>query len=63
MFTAPTCTAIIIPLKRRALNAEIEHVLLRFNKISFAKTTKRGWNEALRQGEDRVTLGRTLLHS
>jgi hypothetical protein len=34
IFTAPTCTTIIIPLKPCALNAEIQHFILRFNKIS-----------------------------
>jgi len=34
IFTAPTCTATIIPLELCALNAEIQHFILRFNKIS-----------------------------
>jgi hypothetical protein len=32
--TAPTCTATMVPLEPCALNAEIQHFILRFNKIS-----------------------------
>jgi len=32
IFTAPTCTATIIPLEPCALNAGIQHFILRFNK-------------------------------
>jgi hypothetical protein len=44
-----------------ASRTEFQHPILRFNKISllFADTTKRrvrGWKEAQRQGEDRVSL-------
>ncbi len=34
IFTSPTCTATIIPLQPCALNAEFQHFILRFNKIS-----------------------------
>jgi hypothetical protein len=34
LFTAPTCTTTIITLKPCALNAEFQHFILRFNKIS-----------------------------
>jgi len=34
IFTAPTCTTTIVTLKPRALNAEFQHFILRFNKIS-----------------------------
>jgi hypothetical protein len=65
--TAPTCTATSISLETCALNAEIQHFVLRFSipywdliKFPyFTDTTKRGvrgWKEAQRQGEDRVTL-------
>jgi hypothetical protein len=35
IFTAPTCTTAIITLEPCALNAEFQHFILRFNKISF----------------------------
>jgi len=34
IFTAPTCTTTIITFDPCALNAEFQHVILRFNKIS-----------------------------
>ncbi len=34
IFTTPTCATTIITLKPCALNAEFEHFILRFNKIS-----------------------------
>jgi hypothetical protein len=34
IFTAPTCTTTIISLEPCALNAEFQHFILRFNKIS-----------------------------
>jgi hypothetical protein len=34
IFTAPTCTTTIITLEPCALNAEFQHFILRFNKIS-----------------------------
>ncbi len=34
IFSAPTCTATIIPLEPCALNAEFQHFIPRFNKIS-----------------------------
>jgi len=34
IFTAPTCTTTTITLEACALNAEFQHFILRFNKIS-----------------------------
>jgi hypothetical protein len=58
----------IISLEPCALNAEFQDFILRFNKMSllrdFADTIERedrGWKEAQREGEDRVTLRITLL--
>jgi hypothetical protein len=34
IFTAPACTTTIITLEPCALNAEFQHFILRFNKIS-----------------------------
>jgi hypothetical protein len=34
IFIAPTCTTIIITLEPYALNDEIQHFIVRFNKIS-----------------------------
>jgi hypothetical protein len=56
-------------LKPCALNAYLQHFVLRFNKISLLRrwcddTTERGdrgWKQGQRQGEDRVTLLITLL--
>jgi hypothetical protein len=73
IFTALTCTTTtIISLEPCALDAEFQHFVLRCN-ISywdlikcpyFADSTERGdrgWKEAQRQGEDRVSLWITLL--
>ncbi len=66
IFTAPNCTTTIIILEPCALNAEYEHFILRFIKMSllcryFVKEGIGGWKEAQRQGEDRVTLRITLI--
>jgi len=44
IFTAPTCTTIIITLEPCALNAETQHFIPRFNKKipNFANTIGRG---------------------
>ncbi len=63
IFTAPICTTTIISLELCALNAEFKHFILRLN-LYFADTTERGdrgWHEAQRQMEDRVTLCITLI--
>ncbi len=54
----------IIILEPCALNAEYQHFIVKFPY--FADTTERGdrgWKEAQRQGEERVTLGLTLMIS
>jgi hypothetical protein len=68
IFTAPTSTSTMIPLEPCALNAETQHLVLNFSisywdliKKSpyFTDTTERGvrgWKEAQREGEDKVTL-------
>jgi hypothetical protein len=72
IFTAPNCTTTIINLEPCALNAEYQHFILScsisywdlLKCLYFVDTTEtgdRGWNEAQRQGEDRVTLRITLL--
>ncbi len=52
IFIAPTCRTTIISLKPCALNAEFQHFMLRFNKISFLcryhwkggeRVVKTGW--------------------
>jgi len=59
IFTAPTCTTIIITLKPCAFDAEFQHFILRLNKISLlwghTERGDRGWKQARREGEDRVT--------
>jgi len=65
ILNAPTCITIIMTLKPYALNAEFQHFILRFNKISlFANTTERrdrGWKQAQIEAEDRVSLWLTLI--
>jgi hypothetical protein len=72
IFTAPNCTTTIINLESCALNAEYQHFIPScsiscwdlLKCLYFVDTTEtgdRGWNEAQRQGEDRVTLRITLL--
>jgi len=57
IFTAPTCKATIINLEPCPLNAEFQHFILRFNKISLLygypqrKRKVWGWKEAQRQGD------------
>jgi hypothetical protein len=58
IFTAPTCTTTIITFKPCALNAEIQHFILRFNKISVFgryhwKRGIGGWKRGWRQGDFR----------
>ncbi len=54
IFTAPTCTTTIISLKPCALNADFQHFILRFNKISLlcGYHSKRGQG-----GESRERIG------
>ncbi len=63
--TAPNYTTTIISLEPCALNAGYQHFILRFIKMSLLSDTTergyRGWKEAQRQGEDRVTLPITLI--
>jgi len=70
--TATTCTTNINSLDPCALNAEFQHFVPSYSIsycdlikcLYFADTTERGdrgWKEAQRLGEDRVTLRRTLL--
>jgi hypothetical protein len=60
IFTAPTCTITIITLEPCALKCWVSYWdLIKFHY--FAYTTERGdrirgWKQAQRQGEDRVTL-------
>jgi len=65
IFTAHNCTTTIISLKPSALNAEYQHFILSLLKcLYFADTTERGdrgWKEAQRLGEDRITLWITLM--
>ncbi len=72
VFTDPNFTTTIISLGPRALNVEFQHFRLSCSFLYwhliqcfyFADTTERGdrgWKEAQRQGEARVTLGITLL--
>jgi hypothetical protein len=60
-FNAPTCTTTTITLEPCALNAEFQHVRPRFNKLSLLCGLIGGWKQAQRQGEDRVTLMKTLI--
>jgi len=55
IFSAPTCKATIINLEPCALNAEFQHFILRFNKISllYGYPQRRVWGE--RRPKDRVT--------
>jgi hypothetical protein len=60
ILTARICRTAIVTLKPCALNPEFQHFILRFDKKFpyFVNTTERGdrgWKEAQRQGEDRVT--------
>jgi len=62
----PTCTTTIITLEPCALNAEFQHFIPRFNKISLlcwpdSKRGIGGWKETQRQGEDRMAVMKTLL--
>ncbi len=66
IFTAPTCTTTIITLEPCALNAEFQHFIPRFNKnfLPLGTSLKEGiggWKEAQRQGEDWMTLRKTLI--
>jgi hypothetical protein len=67
IFSAPNCTTTIISLEPCALHAEHRHFILSCSIsywdlsecLYFADTTERGdrgWKEAQRQGEERVTL-------
>jgi hypothetical protein len=55
IFSAPPCKAIIISLEPCALNADFQHFIPRFNKISllygYAWKKGLGWKEAQRQGD------------
>jgi hypothetical protein len=72
IFTPPNYATTIIGLEPCALIAEYHHFTLRWSisywdllkSLYFADTTERGdrgWKEAQRQGEDRVTLWITLI--
>jgi hypothetical protein len=73
IFTAPNCRTIIISLEPCALNAEYQHFILMswsisywylWQRLYFADTTERGnrgWKEAQRQSEERVTLEISLI--
>jgi hypothetical protein len=56
IFTTPNCTTTIFSLGPRALNAEFQHFILRFNKngsftlVIATERGDRGWKEAQRQG-------------
>jgi hypothetical protein len=67
IFTAPNCATTIIHLEPRALNAEFQYFVLScsisywdlIKCLYFRDTTERGdrgWKDAQRQGEDKVTL-------
>jgi hypothetical protein len=67
IFTAPNCATTIIDLEPCALNAEFQYFVLScsisywdlIKCLYFRDTTERGdrgWKDAQRQGEDRVTL-------
>ncbi len=62
---APTCTTTTISLKPYALNAEFQHFILRFNKISllckYHWRRDRGWKQAQMEAEDRVSLWLTQI--
>ncbi len=56
IFTALTCKATIVSLQPCALNADFQHFILRFNKISllYGYLWKKGlgwWNESQRQDD------------
>jgi hypothetical protein len=57
IFTAPTCTTTIITSNERcALNAEFQHYIPRFNKISLTlRTSLREGTGGERRPKDRVT--------
>ncbi len=63
IFTAPTCTIIIIVLEPCALNAETQHFIPRFNRISLLcePHSKRGDRGGERRTKDKVSLQKTLL--
>jgi hypothetical protein len=62
IFSAPTCTTTIITLKPRALDAEFQHFILRFNKISLLCQYHWKTVEGVKAGpKDRVTSQITLL--
>jgi hypothetical protein len=73
IFTDPNITTTVISLEPccikcwvSAFHTELQHFMLRFHKNVFTlriqfKEGKGGWNQAQRQGEDRVTLQITLM--
>jgi hypothetical protein len=67
IFSALNCTTTIITLGPRALSAEFQHFILRFNKNVFTlriplREGTGGERRAQRQGEDRVILQIALLY-
>ncbi len=60
-----TCTTIINTLEPCALNAEFQHFILLITKFPYFADTSgrgdRGWKQAQREGEDRMTLWITLV--
>ncbi len=56
IFTVPTCKATLISLEPCALNADFQHFIPRFNKISYFMDTpeRRVWDE--RRPKDRLSL-------
>jgi hypothetical protein len=57
IFTSLNCTTTIISLRPRALNAEFQHFILRFNKMDTTERGDRGWKEAQRQGDKGLLYG------
>jgi len=56
IFTTPNCTTTIISLKPRAFNVELEHFILRFNKMTLRIPLKEGIRGE-RRPKDRVKTG------
>ncbi len=57
IFTAPTYTTTIITLELCPLNAEFQHFILRFNKVSLPlKGGIRGWKQRGQGMKERMTL-------
>jgi hypothetical protein len=69
IFTAPTCRTTIITLEPCALNAEFQHFMLGFNKISllcgylWSERGDSGWKQRGKGVKERVILWITLISS